>query len=80
MVGDPTRGGRNSSESNAKDGRPVQAIDRHEVLLNELSDAELILIATGGRTEVTDEELLLIASGGRIEDEMRVIPPMPSKD
>jgi hypothetical protein len=28
----------------------------------------------------TDEELLWIASGGRIEDEMKVIPPMPSKD
>jgi hypothetical protein len=44
----------------------VQSIDRHEVLLAEL----------------TDEELLLIASGGRCEDEleMKVIPPMPSKD
>jgi hypothetical protein len=62
------------------DGRPVQAIDRHGVAITELSDQELLLIATGGRTEVTDEELLLIASGGRIEDEMRVIPPMPSKD
>jgi hypothetical protein len=31
--------------------------------------------------ELTDEELLLIASGGRTEDEleMKVIPP-PSKD
>ena len=61
------------------DGRPVQAIDR-QVLLNELSDAELILFTTGGRTEVTDTELNLIASGGRIEDEMKVIPPMPPKD
>jgi hypothetical protein len=25
-------------------------------------------------------ELLVIASGGRAEDEMKVIPPMPSKD
>ena len=61
------------------DGRPVQAIDRHEVAITELSDAELILLATGGRTEVSDEELLLIASGGRTEDEMKAIPP-PSKD
>jgi hypothetical protein len=38
------------------------------------------LIASGGRTEVSDAELDLIASGGRIEDEMKVIPPMPSKD
>jgi hypothetical protein len=58
----------------------VQAIDRQEVLLNELSDAELILFTTGGRTEVTDTELDLIAAGGQIEDEMKVIPPMPSKD
>ena len=62
------------------DGRPVQAIDRHDVAITQLSDEELILIATGGRTEVTDAELLAIASGGRIEDEMKVIPPMPSKD
>jgi hypothetical protein len=33
------------------------------------------VIATGGRTEVTDAELDLIASGGRIEDETKVIPP-----
>jgi hypothetical protein len=32
--------------------------------------------------QLTDEQLLLIASGGRIEDglEIKVIPPMPSKD
>jgi hypothetical protein len=32
--------------------------------------------------ELTDAELLLIVSGGRIEDELeiKVIPPMPSKD
>jgi hypothetical protein len=58
----------------------VQAIDRHDVVIHELSDAKLILFTTGGRTEVTDTELDLIASGGRIEDEMKVIPPMPSKD
>jgi hypothetical protein len=58
----------------------VQAIDRHDVAITELSDEQLILIATGGRTEVTAAELDLIASGGRVEDEMKVIPPMPSKD
>jgi hypothetical protein len=62
------------------DGRPVQAIDRHDVAITELSDEQLILIATGGRTEVSDAELDLIASGGRTDDEMKVIPPMPSKD
>ena len=41
------------------DGRPVQMIDRRELSIHELSD----------------EELLLIASGGRIEDEMKLIPP-----
>jgi hypothetical protein len=47
------------------DGRPVQMIDRRDVVITQLSD----------------EELLLIASGGRIEDglEIKVIPP-PSKD
>ena len=47
------------------DGKPVQGIDRRELSINEL----------------TDEELLVIASSGRIEDEleMKVIPP-PSKD
>ena len=54
--------------------------DRHDVVITELSDAELLLIASGGRTEGSDAELHLIASGGRIEDEMKVIPPMPSKD
>ena len=48
------------------DGRPVQMIDRHDVVVAELSDAELYLIASGGRSE---DDL-----------EMKVIPPMPSKD
>jgi hypothetical protein len=40
--------------------RPVTPIDRHEVLtLAELSDAELYVIAAGGRAD----------------DEMKVIPP-----
>ena len=62
------------------DGRPMQAVDRHEVLIvDQLSDEELLLIASGGRTEVTDAELVAIASGGRIEDEMK-LTPMPPKD
>jgi hypothetical protein len=48
------------------DGRPVQMIDRHEVVVTELTDAELYLIASGGRSE---DDL-----------EMKVIPPMRSKD
>ena len=47
------------------DGRPVQMIDRRELSLNELTDAELLVIAAGGRC---GDEL-----------EMKVIPP-PSKD
>ena len=54
--------------------------DRHDVVITELSDVELILFTTGGRNEVSDAELAVIASGGRIEDEMKVISPMPSKD
>ena len=58
----------------------MQMVDRRELSINELSDEELHVIASGGRTEVTDAELVAIASGGRIEDEMKLIPPMPSKD
>ena len=49
------------------DGRPVQAIDRPEVLF---------------LAQLSDEELLRIASGGRFEDEleMKVISPTPPKD
>ena len=48
------------------DGRPVQMIDRTELLVT-VTDSELYLIASGGRR--TEDEL-----------EMKVIPPMPSKD
>jgi hypothetical protein len=40
------------------DGRPVPMIDRRELSINELTDAEL----------------LVIAASGRIEDEMKLIP------
>jgi hypothetical protein len=43
---------------------PVLVIDRHELVV----------------TELTDGELYLIAAGGRVEDEMKVIPPKPPKD
>jgi hypothetical protein len=47
------------------DGRPAQMIDRQDVLIAaELTDAELLFIASGGR---------------RTDDELKVIPP-PSKD
>ena len=50
------------------DGRPPQSIDRFDVqVVQELTDAELLMIAAGGR---------------RAEDdlEMKVISPMPLKD
>jgi hypothetical protein len=45
------------------DGKAVQTIDRTDVLVAD---------------QLTDAELLVIASGGRIKDEleMKVIPPM----
>ena len=47
------------------DGKPVQMIDRRELSINEL----------------TDEELLVIASGGRCGDELEMkLIPSPSKD
>ena len=46
------------------DGRPIQSIDRNDLLVTELSDGELLLIASGR---------------GQTEDEMKLIPP-PSKD
>jgi hypothetical protein len=46
------------------DGRPVQIIDRHELLV----------------TELTDAELLVSAVRGRCEGEIKVIPPMPLND
>jgi hypothetical protein len=48
------------------DGRPTQTIDRHDVLITELSDGELYLIASGARA-------------GH-EPEMKVLPPAPLKD
>jgi hypothetical protein len=48
------------------DGKPTQTIDRQDVLITELSDGELYLIASGGRTE---DDL-----------EMKLILPMPLKD
>ena len=49
------------------DGRPMQAVDRHEVLIVD---------------QLTDEELLAIATGARSEDEleMKLIAPVPPKD
>jgi hypothetical protein len=48
------------------DGKAVQMIDRTDVLI---------------AAELTDSELYLIASGGRTEDElqMKALPPMPTR-
>ena len=48
------------------DGKPVQVVDRRDAAIEELSDAELHLIATGGLPRAEQPEVLLI--------------PPPSKD
>jgi hypothetical protein len=48
------------------DGRPVQVVDRRDAAIEELSDAELHLIAMGGLPRSQQPEVLLI--------------PPPSKD
>jgi hypothetical protein len=47
------------------DGRPAQSIDRHDVLITELSDSELYVIAAGGPV------------GNELD--MKVLPAMPSR-
>ena len=48
------------------DGKPVQVVDRRDAAIEELSDAELHLIAMGGLPRSQQPEVLLI--------------PPPSKD
>ena len=42
------------------DGKPAQVVDRRDVPIEELSDAELHLIATGGLPRSEQPEVLLI--------------------
>jgi hypothetical protein len=42
------------------DGKPVQVVDRRDVAIDELSDAELHLIAMGGLPRSEQPEVLLI--------------------
>jgi hypothetical protein len=42
------------------DGKPAQVIDRHDVPLRELSDADLLLIASGGLPEPNEPKILLL--------------------
>ena len=42
------------------DGKPTQVVDRRDVSIEELSDAELHLIAFGGLAEVKAPKVLLI--------------------
>ena len=46
------------------DGKPAQVIDRHDVAIEELSDADLQLIASGGLPRSEKPKVLLL-------------PPMP---
>jgi hypothetical protein len=42
------------------DGKPVQMLDRRDVSINELTDAELLAIAAGGLPEHEDAKVLLL--------------------
>ena len=42
------------------DGKPAQVVDRRDAGIEELSDAELHMIASGGRSRVVTPKMLLI--------------------
>jgi hypothetical protein len=42
------------------DGRPVQVVDRHDAAIEELSDADLQLIASGGLPRSEKPKVLLL--------------------
>ena len=65
LIDNAKEGGLSSAREVADrlDGRPAQMIDRHEVVVAELSDAELNVIAVRER----------------IENEVKIVPPMPSE-
>ena len=50
------------------DGRPAQVIDRRDVPIRELSDAELHLIASGGLLEPENPRVLLLPSASKVKD------------
>ncbi|MBR0922079.1 hypothetical protein ACFLEY_26695 [Bradyrhizobium sp. YCK136] len=49
------------------DGKPTQVVDRRDVPIEELSDAELHLIASGGLTETKGPKVLLIPPASKLK-------------
>jgi hypothetical protein len=50
------------------DGKPAQVIDRRDAAIEELSDAELHLIASGGSLERQEPKVLLIPPPLKVRD------------
>jgi hypothetical protein len=50
------------------DGKPVQIVDRRDVAIDELTDAELHLIAMGGLTVPHKSKVLLIPPPAKVRD------------
>src|SRR5689334_10359715 len=50
------------------DGKPTQVVDRRDVPIEELSDAELHLIASGGLAEPRAPKVLLIPPLTKVHD------------
>src|SRR4051812_15097311 len=50
------------------DGKPVQVVDRRDAPVEELTDAELHLVASGGLSVPKQPKLLLIAPPPKVRD------------
>ena len=50
------------------DGKTAQVIDRRDVAIEELSDAELLIIASGGLSVPQKAEVLLIPPPPKVKD------------
>ena len=50
------------------DGKPAQAIDRRDVVIEELSDEDLLIIASGGLSVPQKAEVFLILTPPKVKD------------
>jgi hypothetical protein len=50
------------------DGKPAQVIDRHDAPIEELTDAQLHLIASRGLTEPENPKVLLLPPASKVKD------------
>ena len=50
------------------DGKPAQVIDRRDVVIEELSDEDLLIIASGGLSVPQKAEVLLILPPPKVKD------------